>query len=71
VLDLGLGGGIDVLLSARPVGSISNPHGFCNIEEARAFLRPGGLDVDALAKDVGGEFVSSFVRVIKPATICF
>ena len=71
VLDLGLGGGIYVLLSARRARSISKPHEFAASKMRGPSCRPGGLDVDTLAKDVGGKFVSAFVRAIKPATICF
>jgi arsenite methyltransferase len=37
-----------------------------NIEDARAFLAEGGLDVDALAPQVEGKFLSAFVRARKP-----
>ena len=112
VLDLGSGGGIDVLLSARRVGPTSDvvvrgrvpaeikknmelwvgcvagalsdyeyvaklaKAGFDNIdieptrvysiEDARAFLSARGLDVDALAREVEGKFISAFVRASKP-----
>ena len=38
-----------------------------SIEDARAFLVGEGLDVDALAKEVDGTFVSAFIRARKPA----
>jgi arsenite methyltransferase len=38
-----------------------------NVEDARAFLTEGGLDVDALAPHVKGKFLSAFVRGRKPA----
>ncbi len=38
-----------------------------NIEDARTFLAGEGLDVDALAKEVEGTFISAFVRATKPA----
>jgi arsenite methyltransferase len=38
-----------------------------NLEDARAFLAEGGLDVDALASRVEGKFLSAFVRARKPA----
>lgn len=37
------------------------------VEEARPFLRAAGLDVDAVAREMEGKFVSAFVRAIKPA----
>jgi SAM-dependent methyltransferase len=37
------------------------------IDEARDFLAGHGLDVDAVAKDIDGKFVSAFVRAVKPA----
>ena len=41
-----------------------------SIEDARAFLSGQGLEVDALARDVGDKFISAFVRANKPATAC-
>ncbi|MDX2152316.1 MAG: arsenite methyltransferase [Bryobacteraceae bacterium] len=38
-----------------------------NIEDARAFLSGQGLDVDALAPQVGDKFMSAFIRAAKPA----
>jgi arsenite methyltransferase len=38
------------------------------VDDARAFLAAEGLDVDALAKEVDGKFLSAFVRATKPAT---
>ena len=41
------------------------------LEDARAFLAGQGLDVDALAKEVDGTFISGFIRATKPsATAC-
>src|SRR6185369_9769366 len=37
------------------------------LDDARTFLAGQGLDVDALAKEVDGTFVSGFVRATKPA----
>ena len=36
------------------------------LEEAREFLTGKGLDVDALARQVDGKFLSAFVRAAKP-----
>jgi len=37
-----------------------------NVEDARGFLTESGLDVDRLAPEVEGKFVSAFVRARKP-----
>jgi hypothetical protein len=36
------------------------------VEDAREFLVEKGLDVDALAPQVDGKFLSAFVRAFKP-----
>lgn len=41
-----------------------------NIEDARAFLSAEGIDVDAIASQVEGKFISAFVRATKPASSC-
>ncbi len=38
-----------------------------DIEDARAFLSTEGIDVDAIAPQVDGKFMSAFVRARKPA----
>jgi arsenite methyltransferase len=38
------------------------------IEDARAFLSGHNIDVDAIAPQVDGKFMSAFVRAVKPAT---
>ncbi len=38
------------------------------VEDARTFLAGAGLDVDALAPDIDGRFMSAFVRATKPGT---
>jgi SAM-dependent methyltransferase len=40
------------------------------IEDARAFLSGHGIDVDAMAPQVDGTFMSAFVRATKPAACC-
>jgi 2-polyprenyl-3-methyl-5-hydroxy-6-metoxy-1,4-benzoquinol methylase len=40
------------------------------IDDARAFLAGQGFDVDALAKEVDGKFISAFVRATKSAACC-
>jgi SAM-dependent methyltransferase len=41
-----------------------------NIEGARTFLSNRGLSVGDLARQVGGKFISAFVRATKPAAGC-
>lgn len=38
------------------------------VEDARAFLKDQGVDVDAIAPQVDGKFMSGFIRAQKPAT---
>ena len=40
------------------------------IEDARTFLAGQGIDVDALAKQVEGKFISAFIRAEKSAAAC-
>src|SRR5215469_3541366 len=39
-----------------------------NVQDAREFLSAEGVDVDAIAPQVDGKFMSAFVRALKPAT---
>lgn len=41
-----------------------------DVEDARQFLAESGIDVDAIAPQVEGKFVSSFIRAIKPQEGC-
>lgn len=41
-----------------------------DIEDARAFLNGQGVDVDAIAPQVQGKFMSAFIRGTKPASCC-
>jgi arsenite methyltransferase len=41
-----------------------------NIEDAREFLNGKGIDVNALAPQVDGKFMSAFVRAVKPLNPC-
>lgn len=41
-----------------------------DIEDARTFLSGQGVDVDAIAPQVEGKFMSAFVRATKPARCC-
>jgi len=38
------------------------------VEDAREFLSAGGVDVDAIAPQIDGKFMSAFVRAVKPAS---
>jgi len=38
-----------------------------SIADARTFLVSEGLDVDSLAKEIDGTFISAFIRATKPA----
>jgi 2-polyprenyl-3-methyl-5-hydroxy-6-metoxy-1,4-benzoquinol methylase len=40
------------------------------VDDARAFLSGQGIDVDALAPQVDGKFLSAFIRAVKPAGAC-
>jgi len=40
------------------------------IEDARTFLSGQGIDVDAIAPEVDGKFMSAFVRATKPQACC-
>jgi SAM-dependent methyltransferase len=40
------------------------------LEDARNFLIDKGLDMDAIAKEADGKFMSAFVRAKKPAACC-
>jgi arsenite methyltransferase len=41
-----------------------------DIEDARTFLTGQGIDVDAIAPQVQGKFMSAFVRAAKPGSCC-
>lgn len=41
-----------------------------NVEDARQFLSEAGVDVDAIASEVDGRFLSAFIRATKPAATC-
>ena len=40
------------------------------VEDAREFLSSAGVDVDAIAPQVDGKFMSALVRAVKPAGCC-
>ena len=39
-----------------------------NVEDARQFLTGQGIDVDAIAPEVDGKFMSAFIRAVKPVS---
>jgi SAM-dependent methyltransferase len=41
-----------------------------NASDARAFLSGPGVDLDAIAQQVDGKFMSAFIRATKPASCC-
>jgi SAM-dependent methyltransferase len=41
-----------------------------DIEDARVFLTEAGIDVDAIAPQVEGKFLSAFIRATKPSAPC-
>src|SRR5262249_8141951 len=54
-------------LSAAGFGSITiEPTRIYAVDDAREFLSGKGVDVDALAPQVEGKFMSAFVRAVKP-----
>src|ERR1035438_4591293 len=55
-------------LAAAGFESISlEPTRVYRIEDAREFLSQSGIDVDAIAPEVDGKFMSAFIRAVKPA----
>ena len=55
-------------LAAAGFESISlEPTRVYRIEDAREFLSQSGIDVDAIAAEVDGKFISAFIRAVKPA----
>jgi len=40
------------------------------VEDAREFLNTQNVDVDAIAPQVEGKFLSAFVRAVKPQSCC-
>jgi arsenite methyltransferase len=58
-------------LRAAGFGQIEiEPTRIYNVEDARQFLTGQGIDVDAIAPQVEGKFMSAFVRATKPASDC-
>jgi hypothetical protein len=40
------------------------------VEDAREFLAGQGLDVDKIAPQLDGRFLSAFIRAVKPKSCC-
>ncbi len=40
------------------------------VEDAREFLSTAGIDVEAIAPQVDGKFMSAFIRAVKPKSCC-
>jgi hypothetical protein len=59
---------VEKLTAAGFDGIDIEPTRVYSIEDARQFLAGEGLDVDAIAPQVEGKFMSAFVRATKPAT---
>jgi len=58
-------------LAAAGFGEISmEPTRVYNVEDARQFLTEAGVDVDAIAQQVDGRFLSAFIRATKPSAAC-
>jgi trans-aconitate methyltransferase len=54
-------------LTAAGFGAIGiEPTRVYKIDDAREFLIGKGIDVDALATEIDGKFMSAFVRALKP-----
>jgi arsenite methyltransferase len=58
---------LDKLQSAGFAQIEVEPTRIYRVEDAREFLSQQGADVDALAPQVDGKFLSAFVRAVKPA----
>src|SRR5271156_6243614 len=55
-------------LTAAGFGDVEvEPTRIYRVEDAREFLSVHGLDVDAIAPQVDGKFLSAFIRAVKPA----
>jgi arsenite methyltransferase len=58
-------------LAGAGFGEISmEPTRVYNVEDARQFLTEAGVDVDAIAPQVDGRFLSAFIRAGKPTAAC-
>jgi hypothetical protein len=61
---------METLLRVAGFESISiEPTRVYQIEDARSFLEGTGLDVDSIAREVGGRVMGAFVRARKPGAV--
>ena len=60
----------DKLKSAGFEGIGIEPTRVYDLEDARTFLTGQGVDVDTIATQVQGKFMSAFIRAAKPASCC-
>src|SRR3954465_12306803 len=58
------------LIAAGFAGIDMEPTRVYDIEDARAFLSGEGMDVDAIAPQMEGKFMSAFIRATKPNGCC-
>jgi SAM-dependent methyltransferase len=58
------------LAEAGFTGISVEPTRVYSIEDARQFLMEAGIDVDAIAPQVEGKFMSAFIRATKPGGAC-
>lgn len=58
------------LLAAGFTGVSFEPTRVYDVEDARQFLSSSGIDVDAIAAEVQGKFLSAFIRATKPEAVC-
>ena len=58
------------LAEAGFTGIDLEPTRIYKVEDARAFLTGQGIDVDAIAPQVDGKFMSAFIRAMKPRSAC-
>jgi len=57
----------DKLASAGFERIETEPTRIYRVDDAREFLSESGIDVDAIASQVDGKFMSAFIRAVKPA----
>jgi arsenite methyltransferase len=58
------------LLAAGFTAVSFEPTRIYDVEDARQFLGKSGIDVDAVAAQVEGKFLSAFIRAAKPQSAC-
>ena len=63
----------DYIAELTKVGFVNigiEPTRIYDIEDVRSFLTERGVDVDTIAPQVQGKFMSAFIRATKPVTCC-